>query len=357
MYTGSSNYHRSLSGMHKKTGGSKQRQKISKNKKKLSLCYRTPFGSNRYGRIFLEDLILLNQDRIVKAPPVSQYTVQSTSADEEKSEETATENQDLKNQDLKNHGWKNQGSATLEVTLILPILLFALWMFYSMGQIFIMENQIYQAVNNTADSMAETAYLKQVVEEGIEVEGSRVLDWGEAFLQFRTFLGENERVERYVFGGRNGILLDGTPVLDEEGFICIGVKYLVRIQAPFFRSIHVPVQAHIRQKAYVGYVKSEDPTDQTYVYVAEHSTVYHLSRSCSHLKLTIYTVSSAVLDENYPGLRACEYCGERPADIYYVTPTGDCYHTSRECSGLKRTVRRVLKSEVPGYAPCSRCGS
>ena len=86
MYTGSSNYHRSLSGMHKKTGGSKQRQRISKNKKKLSLCYRTPFGSNRYGRIFLEDLILLNQDRIVKAPPVSQYTVQSTSADEEKSE-------------------------------------------------------------------------------------------------------------------------------------------------------------------------------------------------------------------------------------------------------------------------------
>ena len=28
MYTGSSNYHKSLSGMHKKTGGSKQRQKV-----------------------------------------------------------------------------------------------------------------------------------------------------------------------------------------------------------------------------------------------------------------------------------------------------------------------------------------
>ena len=147
MYTDSSNHHKLLPRMHRKATGSRQRQQIHKNKKTLSLCYRTPFGSNRYGRVFLEDLILLNKDRIVKAPPVDQYTVQSTS------------------EERKETHWKNGGSASLEATMILPLLLFAFWMFYSMGQIFIMENQIYQAVNNTADSMAEIAYLKQELEE------------------------------------------------------------------------------------------------------------------------------------------------------------------------------------------------
>ena len=68
MYTDSSNHHKLLPRMHRKAAGSRQRQQIHKNKKTLSLCYRTPFGSNRYGRVFLEDLILLNKDRIVKAP-------------------------------------------------------------------------------------------------------------------------------------------------------------------------------------------------------------------------------------------------------------------------------------------------
>lgn len=341
MYTDSSNHHKLLPRMHRKASGSRQRQQIHKNKKTLSLCYRTPFGSNRYGRVFLEDLILLNKDRIVKAPPVDQYTVQSTS------------------EERKETRWKNGGSASLEATMILPLLLFAFWMFYSMGQIFIMENQIYQAVNNTADSMAEIAYLKQELEEGDREEAgeSSILDLGAAFIQFRTFLGENERVERYVVGGKNGILLEGNPVIDPEGFVCLNVKYLVHIQAPFLRGIWIPVRAGIRQKAYLGYLETEGAEGQEYVYVAEHSTVYHLSRSCSHLKLTIYTVPASDLKRNYPGLRSCEYCGEQETEIYYITPTGDCYHTTRECSGLKRTVRRVLKSEVPGYAPCSRCGS
>lgn len=341
MYTDSSNHHKLLPRMHSKATGSKQRRQIPKNKKKLSLCYRTPFGSNRYGRIFLEDLILLNKDRIVKAPPVNQYTVQSTSEEEKETH------------------WKNRGSASLEATIILPLLLFAFWMFYSMGQIFIMENQVYQAVNNAADSMAEIVYLKQEIkgESGEETDGNSILDKGTAFIQFRTFLGENDRVERYVVGGRNGILLEGNPILDQEGFICLGVRYLVHIQAPLLRRIRIPVRAQIRQKAYLGYLESEGMDGREYVYVAEYSTVYHLSRSCSHLKLTIYTVLPSDLKKNYPGLRTCEHCGEQEADVYYITPTGDCYHTTRECSGLKRTVRRVLKSEVPGYAPCSGCGS
>lgn len=341
MHTCLSYDHISLSRMRNETVGTEQKCQI-KNKKKLSLCYRTPFGNDRKNRAFSKNLIALHMSRIVKAPLIGKYAVQSTSWKH-------TDEQRGARVDNRQH---NRGSATLEAVCVMPILIAAFWMFYSMMQIFIMENHIYQAVNNTADAIAEVSYLQRELQAD-----SSLLEWGETLLQLRSFLGEDSGIERYVVGGKSGILLDGAPVIDEEGFVCIRVRYFVRIQAPILRDLWIPMNAQIRQKAYLGYTESEEMQGQKYVYVTEHSTVYHLTRSCSHLKLTIYPVAAASLNSQYPELRRCEYCGEKEADIYYVTKTGDCYHSLRQCSGLKRTVRRVLRRQVPEYAPCSRCGS
>lgn len=342
MHTCLSYNRKTLSRMQRTTVGTEERRQIhKKNKKKLSLCYRTPFGSDRQNRAIPKNLTALFRNRIVKAPQISQYAVQSTSYGKERKRcyrtQTCMEN--------------NRGSATVEAVCVMPLLIFAFWMFYSMIQIFVMENQIYQAVNNTADAVAEISYLQRDIQGDLNL-----LEWGETLIQLRSFLGENSRIEQYVAGGKNGILLDGNPVIDEEGFVCICVKYFIRIRAPILRNLWIPVNAQIRQKAYLGYTETQKTQGEEYVYITEHSTVYHLSRSCTHLKLTIYPVSASVLSSQYSELRSCEYCGEKAAETYYVTKTGDCYHTSRQCSGLKRSVRRVLRTEVPEYAPCSRCG-
>ena len=100
------------------------------------------------------------------------------------------------------------------------------------------------------------------------------------------------------------------------------------------------------------------------VYLTETGTVYHCSLDCSYLKLTI----SKVLYRDLANLRnssggkykMCERCchGITPQDgeEVYITIYGDRYHKSHTCSGLKRTIREIMLSQVGNRAPCSKCG-
>lgn len=268
----------------------------------------------------------------------------------------------------------NQGSATLEAVCIVPIMLFAFLAFYSMGQIYIMDNQIYQAAQNTAGYLAEYAYIANQAESGAGSRnrslddrsdvlaensvGIELLGTGLANAKLQYYLGKNERVERYVTAGSGGVYLISGDLLDEEGFINFQVVYQVQIPVPLLQDLSVTIRHQIRQKAYTGYVPSGENGNENdrYVYVTEYGIVYHTTRSCSHLQLTIQPVTKNALYQNYGNLEPCEYCGERETDMYYVTEYGERYHTSTQCTGLKRTIERVSFREVSGLAPCSECG-
>ena len=119
-----------------------------------------------------------------------------------------------------------------------------------------------------------------------------------------------------------------------------------------------------RTHAWTGYAMGSAAVDaeERMVYVTETGTVYHLSRSCTHLDLSIQAVPAAeIRDRRNTGgavYRACEYCGQRfsSQETYYITKEGDRYHTSLGCSGLKRTVYEIPISQVGGKRACSRCG-
>ena len=102
------------------------------------------------------------------------------------------------------------------------------------------------------------------------------------------------------------------------------------------------------------YNEREDDT----VYVAQYGKVYHTSLSCSHLTISVTNPNQVqkVLGSNH--YRKCEKCiraGQQPAQLYY-TKYGDCYHSTLSCSGLKRSVRLMKKSEISGMRICSECG-
>lgn len=243
----------------------------------------------------------------------------------------------------------NRGSATIEAVCTVPIMLFAFWAFYSIGQIYILENQVYQAAMNTAVCLAEYTYAAEQTD--MESVG-HVL----AYDKFQEYLSEDPRIKQYIANGKSGIRISLQPELDEQGFLCLQAAYRIHIPVPVLQDLSVPIRIQVRQKAYTGYQPDQaDAEDETYVYLAEYSSVYHLSRNCSHLKLTIFPVSKAMLDTAYAGRKPCAYCGTCETAMYYIANTGECYHTSLQCSGLKRTVRRVKKREAQGYAPCSRC--
>lgn len=100
----------------------------------------------------------------------------------------------------------------------------------------------------------------------------------------------------------------------------------------------------------------------TMVYVAENGSVYHTSDDCTHIHLTIFQTTEEQVGKlrNDSGgkYRACEKCaGDPGGGILYVSPSGDKYHTSPSCSGLKRTVTLVKKSELSGMKQCERCAA
>ena len=100
--------------------------------------------------------------------------------------------------------------------------------------------------------------------------------------------------------------------------------------------------------------------DEEYVYITESGTVYHRSRDCSHLKISIRVVplEDVVNERNRHGNKyyKCERCGSYGSSgVVFVTNDGSKYHTSASCSGLKRTIYVVKITETGGRGPCSSC--
>ena len=112
-------------------------------------------------------------------------------------------------------------------------------------------------------------------------------------------------------------------------------------------------------RAWIGFTTLEEA--ETYVYITPEGSVYHLFSDCTHLDLSIrgVTMEAAKRSKNNYGqtYRKCEHCDEPFGGFVYITSEGDCYHSERTCSGLKRTIRQVPLCEVEGRGLCMRCMS
>ncbi len=98
------------------------------------------------------------------------------------------------------------------------------------------------------------------------------------------------------------------------------------------------------------------------VYRTPEGEVYHRSRDCTYLRLTIRSVTSADLsglrNESGGKYTPCEYCvkKQQAGVLVYITDYGNSYHNKSTCQGLKRTIMAVPLSQVGGLRSCSRCG-
>ena len=96
------------------------------------------------------------------------------------------------------------------------------------------------------------------------------------------------------------------------------------------------------------------------VYVTETGLVYHKDYHCSHLDLSIRMTHLELVEglrnENGGKYYPCEHCVKGNGGNIYITNSGDRYHSSLSCSGLKRTIYAIPISEAAGKGACSRCG-
>lgn len=119
-----------------------------------------------------------------------------------------------------------------------------------------------------------------------------------------------------------------------------------------------------RVHAWTGYSGKgdiESDGSERIVYITDNASVYHLTKSCTYLSLSISAINSSSLENsrNSSGAKykVCEKCGDAyKSDCLFITNEGDKYHSSLSCPGLKRSINAVPLSSVSGMNACSRCG-
>ena len=259
--------------------------------------------------------------------------------------------------------FSNMGSATIEAAIIIPLFLFAAFSIFTLCNILQTKEIIYEGIQETAQYLAEYQYEYITLEEalsGSSQSGFAGTNTVTAKLKLEGYIDDEEIVDKYVSGGMDGLIFKEAYFNSDDGYIYLNLQYDLKVNIPIIGNITWQETEQVQQKAYVGLVSGDTNIDDEdiYVYITETGEVYHRSRQCYHISLTIIKVSENSLNTTYSGYEACELCaqGRDSSGNIYITETGNKYHYSIGCSGLKRTVMRVKLSDVTGMPACSECG-
>lgn len=267
----------------------------------------------------------------------------------------------IKNKDI-------QASMTLEAAVALPLFLFFFLNLLYIIEIYRLQGTLLYSLREVGQTLSVYAYAYDRIMDPEDDSGI------EAFIEDAAFsyLYVKGRVEKlageaYLDGsplmeGKKGILYLDSSIMQEGDRIDLVLSYrisplieLVGFGSAWFHSRYYG-------RAWTGYqVDGEAGEEESYVYVAEHASVYHTDRDCTHLGLAVRECRSweiaGMRNEYGSRYTACEKCSVTECSVYYVATFGERYHGSADCSGLKRTVHRMKRAEAERrYEKCSRCG-
>lgn len=257
---------------------------------------------------------------------------------------------------------------TVEASIVLPLFLFFFLNIGSALELIRLHGNIQLALWKTGSELAVYGYAadKYVLPEDTQED-----DWwkrlsgaviSSTFIKARmvNMLGEEYLDNSPLADGTDSLMLWESRLFEGD-IIDIVVTYSA---APRSRTAGFsPFRMTNRYYAHIwnGYAIPGNPQDREMVYVTENGQVYHITRNCTHLRLSVHQIKAGELKDarNQYGKKYtfCEKCarGESPA-VIYITDEGDKFHYKRECPGLKRTVSSLPKEEAQKrYRPCSRC--
>ena len=249
-------------------------------------------------------------------------------------------------------------SMTVEAAIVLPLFLAAVLTVAGYCQVYSAATRISAAMLQTAEEIAIAAYTDTYQDASPMAAASVSAAYAQAAVTARA--GDTSCVRSLNF------LLSSIP--DDEERIDLVAAWKVRQRIGFFT---LPSSWFIQRscvRAWTGRTGSGgeggDETDTpaaATVYVTEYGQVYHTDPDCSHIRLTIMQVPLSEVEglRNVYGSRyhTCEKCGRASGSQVYITTDGDRYHSSLDCSGLKRTVREMTAEEAEGLRPCSKCAA
>ena len=266
-----------------------------------------------------------------------------------------------------------KGSLTLEASLLVPVFLFTIISLLSFTEILRVQMKMNSSLQQTAKELSVYAYADK---NNLQADVLNKTDNSE----IGSFLSGIAISETYV---RSRLVKDLTseylqvsPVKGSGSLSFVDSKFMEkdRIElrcvypvTPFFAlsdKAGFLTESTAIARAFTGYDNTSNYANtekEKYVYITETGRVYHQSRSCHYLDLSIQQTKkdqiSALRNASGGRYNACPLCAKSGiGNIVYITDYGDCYHYDLLCSSLKRTIQAVPISEVGTRTPCSKCG-
>lgn len=256
---------------------------------------------------------------------------------------------------------RQKGSLTAECAFVLPLFFLAMVVLVSLLDLYRLHILIQTTLCEGAKELGMYAYCTEDDSDSPvgTVTDAVCIAYGTGKVR-ETLEGENLMG---IQGGINGVFLLGSGF--ENGTVTLKAAFLYSGPGKLFSFFPVKVQILGQAQAWTGYDGSLFPASpaEELVYITEWQSVCHTSRECTHLKLSISSVSLRNIEEQvnqYGGhYYPCERCIDDnfKGSSVYVTRTGSRYHCSRDCGGLTRSVTAVKRSEVQNLNICSRCGA
>lgn len=263
-----------------------------------------------------------------------------------------------------------KGSLTVETAMVFPIFIFAICFMMYFTEVIRVQAEIGNEIYKVGKELSLYSYVYKQAENNDIINSGQIeeiVSWGLSNLYVKSKisngLGDDFFTSSGIKNGASGVNLIMSSYMEDEDMIDIVGIYKITIPCNFFHVGEIPVLQRCRMRAWTGYVNSaNNESTEEIVYITQNGSVYHKTSSCTHINLSISKVSLGNVNNlrNSGGGKyyECELCGGvTNNEEVYITETGDRYHNSKECSGLKRGIMAVPISEVGGRGPCSRCGN
>lgn len=244
-----------------------------------------------------------------------------------------------------------KGSITLEAALAVPIFFFGILSLVYLMEILSVRTTMKSALYTVSREMAKEAYITPViVPSHMEKE-------------IADLIGRDRLDRSIVANGSDGLDCSGSRRLWNTSIMELKLRYQIHIPMIFFQIPVIDCIESVRVKGWTGYEGAFDWGNllEEMVYITETGIVYHKDPDCTYLELSIKPVEKSLIDglrnESGEKYKRCSLCAKKSEDVeqVYITDTGNHYHSSVSCSGLKRNVYAVRISDVYGKGGCSRC--
>ncbi len=223
-----------------------------------------------------------------------------------------------------------------------------------------------QVENNVNREESETVNSDKIYGEELgsdtdaQRDGTSILGMIRAKVLFEKQLKKQKCPTQYISNGIAGISLMQSDF--SGNYVELKATYKMKLPIALLGNIQYHIVQQVKCRKWIGYVVGQDMhNEDTWLYYTEHGTVYHASRTCTYLDLSIRALNDKQVgsSRNKSGGKyyKCEKCESSALNgpMVYITDYGNRYHCSLTCSGLKRSIYMIRKSKATEKRMCSKC--